>query len=69
MSGWSIEAGQRLVGSMVFPRMLISGVDGVADLKEISSAKFGCTLRSFGIACMLLLGASKAYCELPMNLL
>lgn len=39
MSGWSIEAGQRLVGSMVFPRMLISGVDGVADLKEISSAK------------------------------
>jgi hypothetical protein len=40
-SGRSIEAGQRLVGSMVFPRMPSSGEKGVAGLKEISSVKLG----------------------------
>ena len=39
ISGRSIEAGQRLVGSMVFSRMPNSGEKGVAGLKEISSAK------------------------------
>ena len=41
ISGRSIEAGQRLVGSMVFPRMPNAGEKGVAGLKEISSAKLG----------------------------
>lgn len=40
-SGRSIEAGQRLVGSMVFSRMPNSGEKGVAGLKEISSVKLG----------------------------
>ena len=39
ISGRSIEAGQRLVGSMVFPKMPNSGEKGVAGLKKISSAK------------------------------
>ena len=39
MSGRSIEAGQRVVGSIVFPMAPNPGENGVTGLKEMSSAK------------------------------
>ena len=49
ISDRSIEAGQRFVGSIVFPRAPNPGVNGVTGLKEMSSAKLDEIVRISGI--------------------